>query len=292
MTFESARKAFQKYKVDFSPEKYLALGMIHPSDGLYTNLALLLSDQCRHTTKAAVFGDKENLTFKDNREFKGSLFQQLDETFQYLSLCNRTVAVFQGLERIEKQDYPQDALREALLNALIHREYSFSGSIIINVNDACMEIISLGGLLPGLSAEDIRSSISQPRNRNLAEVFHRLRLIESYGTGIRKIYHLYEGCSEQPKIEVTPNTFKIILPNMNYASASEKAEESAPTLKITPQMQMVPDYLHKNGEMSEEDVQRLLKIKCTRCYMLMRQMGENGLIKTEGHGKARKFFLG
>lgn len=78
-----------------------------------------------------------------------------------------------------------------------------------------MEFISLGWLLPGLSTDDIRSGIFKPRNTKLANVYHRLHLIESYGTGIRKIYNLYKNYNEQPAIEVTPNTFKIILPNMN-----------------------------------------------------------------------------
>lgn len=76
------------------------------------------------------------------------------------------------MERIEKQDYPEEALREALLNAIVHRDYSYSGSIIINVNDERIEFISIGGLLPGLSTDDIRIGISQPRNKNLAEMFH------------------------------------------------------------------------------------------------------------------------
>ena len=67
----------------------------------------------------------------------------------------------------------------------------------------------------GLSAEDIRIGVSQPRNKKLAEVFYRLRLIESYGTGIRRIFRLYENCPIQPSIEVTANAFKIVLPNMN-----------------------------------------------------------------------------
>lgn len=78
-----------------------------------------------------------------------------------------------GLERIEKVDYPEEALREALLNALVHRDYSFSGSIIINVNDKGIEFISIGGLFPGLSPDDIRSGISQPRNKNIADIFQR-----------------------------------------------------------------------------------------------------------------------
>lgn len=247
LTFNAAAEAFRRYQVEFTEDKFIALGLRNVHDDQYTNLALLLSDQCQHTTKIAVFGDVENTTFKDSREFGGSLFRQLDESYAYLALCNRKASTFKGLERIDKPDYPEAAVREALLNALVHRDYSYSGSVIINVNDACMEFVSIGGLLPGLTAEDIRSGISQPRNRKLAEIFHRLRLIESYGTGIRKIFALYKNCPAQPRIEVTRNTFRLVLMNMNAApAASEEATEArvaAPT--ITPQMRRVLDYLRE-----------------------------------------------
>ena len=292
LTFDQAAAAFQRYKVVFSEDKFIALGLRNIHDDQYTNLALLLSDQCRHTTKIAVFGDAENITFKDAREFGGSLFKQLDDSYDYLALCNRTASSFKGLERIDKPDYPEEAIREALLNALVHRDYSFSGSIIINVNDACMEFISIGGLLPGLSAEDIRSGISQPRNRKLAEIFHRLRLIESYGTGIRKIYALYKDCPTQPRIEVTHNTFKLVLPNMNAApaaSANNTPNVRSDTPAITPQMKMVLDYLAEYGEMSDEELQELLNIKKTRAYLLSRQMNEMGLIKIIGKGSEKRY---
>ena len=294
LTFEEAERTFKRYRVDFTEEKFIALGLRNIHDDQYTNLAMILSDQCQHTTKIAVFGDEDNITFKDAKEFGGSVFRQLEESFAYLTLCNRTAATFKGLERVERSDYPEEALREALLNALVHRDYSFSGSIIINVNDSCMEFISIGGLLPGLSAEDIRNGISQPRNRKLAEIFHRLRLIESYGTGIRKIYALYKGCAAQPRIEVTPNTFKLVLPNMNaslkMSEAISEKTENAPAV-VTPQMKTVLDYLAEYGEMTDEDLQELLNIKKTRAYLLARQMNENGLIEIVGRGAAKKYKL-
>ena len=91
---------------------------------------------------------------------------QLEDTFDYLMLCNRTTASFKGLERIEKKDYPEEALREALLNAIVHRDYSYSGSIIINVNDGRIEFISIGGLLPGLFGGELCG-------RAAAEIRHR-----------------------------------------------------------------------------------------------------------------------
>ena len=202
-------------------------------------------------------------------------------------LCNRTQATFKGLERIEKQDYPEEALREALLNALVHRDYSFSGSIIINVNDARMEFISIGGLLPGLSTEDIRIGISQPRNKNLAEMFHRLRLIESYGTGIRRIYKLYENCPVQPVIEATPNAFKMVLPNMN--AVADKIIK--PKSGITPQMKKVLDYISEHGQITDEAIQNLLGIKKTRAFDLMKQMRNMGLIRVVGRGAEKQYLM-
>lgn len=292
LSFEEASRTFERYKVDFSEEKYIALGLRNIYDDQYTNLALILSDQCVHTTKIAVFGDKDKIIFKDAKEFGGSIFKQLEDSYNYLSLCNRTVAVFKGLERVEKSDYPEEALREALLNALVHRDYSYSGSIIINVNDSCIEFISIGGLLPGLSPEDIRSGISQPRNRKLAEIFHRLRLIESYGTGIRKIYALYKNCAVQPRIEVTANTFKLTLPNMN--EQIEVVENQTEKIKmddniITPQMKIVLDYLDEYGEMTEEDLQELLNVKKTRGYLIAREMNEKGLMDIIGRGAEKRY---
>ena len=284
LTFEAAAAAFKKYGVEFGPEKYRTLGVTQKNDELYTNLALIISDQCAHTTKVAVFGDESNTTFKDNKEFGGSIFKQLEDTFAYLMLCNKTAATFKGLERIEKQDYPEGALREALLNALVHRDYSFSGSVIINVNDAKMEFISIGGLLPGLSIDDIRIGISQPRNKNLAEMFHRLHLIESYGTGIRKIYKLYENCPLQPVIEATPNAFKITLPNMSAASDSVSEQGSA----ITPQMQKVLSFIAEHGQITDAEIQSLLGIKKTRAFTLIKQMREMGLVQLLGRGEEKR----
>ncbi len=286
LTFKSAAEAFKRYGVEFGTKKYRALGITQKSSSLYTNLALLLSDQCEHTTKVAVFGDDANTSFKDNREFGGSIFKQLEDTFQYLMLCNKTAATFQGLERIEKQDYPEEALREALLNAIVHRDYGFSGSIIINVNDKEMEFISIGGLLPGLSPEDIRSGISQPRNRNLAEIFHRLHLIESYGTGIRKIYNLYTNCVEQPRIEVTPNTFKMVLPNRNASGAATAKEKQT---KVTEQMQRILKFIAEHGEITEGEISELLGVKKTRAFTLAKQMRDLGLIVVQGKGKEKRY---
>ena len=287
LTFEAAQRAFDLYGVEFNPGKYRSLGITQNKEGFYTNLALLLSDQCAHTIKIAVFSDDACTVFRDSKEFGGSIFKQFEDTINYLALCNKTNSVIKGVVRTDKQDYPEEAIREALLNAIVHRDYSFSGSVIINVTDHKMEFISLGGLLPGLSPDDIRSGISQPRNKNLAEVFHRLRLIESYGTGIRRIFNLYADCPEQPQIEVTSNTFKIVLPNKNavYEAETEKVNS------VTPQMKKVLNYIKTNGQITEKEISDLLGLKKTRTFTVAKQMRDLGLIKVVGRGESKYYSM-
>lgn len=287
LDFESAKKAFNKYNVDFSEEKYRTLGICNDTGELYTNLALIISDQCPYTIKVAVFSDESNTVFRDSKEFSGSVFEQLEQTFSYLKLCNKTKAIFNGLERTEMIDYPEEAIREALLNAIVHRDYNFSGSIIINVNDYKTEFISIGGLVYGLSTEDIKNGISQPRNKNLAEIFHRLHLIESYGTGIRRIFNLYKNSKVTPSIEVTANTFKITIPNMN--ASSDTASETVK--KISVQKETILDHIRKNGYITDNEISEILNIKRTRAYTIAKEMCTENLITVTGRGSKKKYSL-
>ena len=124
--------------------------------------------------------------FRERREFGGSIIKQMEDVYQFIDLNNKTMATFSGLDRTDTRDYPEAAVREAWLNCLAHRDYSFSGSTIINIYDDRLEFVSLGGLVTGLSLESIFLGVSQSRNPNLAALFYRMGLIESYGIRFRE----------------------------------------------------------------------------------------------------------
>lgn len=214
LTFRALRAEMASRNIVFGAAQMKTLKMIG-SDGLYTNLALLLSDQCTHTMKAAIFQGRDNAVFRERKEFSGSLLKQLNDAYQFLDLFNRTEASFTGLRRTDQRDYPEETVREALLNSIIHRDYLFSGSTIINLFDDHIEFISLGGLVRGISMEAIFMGVSQSRNPNLAAVFYRLGLVESYGTGIRKIMRLYQGLKHQPVFKSAEGAFTVELYNRN-----------------------------------------------------------------------------
>ena len=220
LTFDQAAKAFKEEKIKFGSEQKRTLGLIG-QDNSFTNLGLLLSDQCAHTIKAAVFEGNSKKIFKSRSEFSGSLLKQLEDSYLYLDQFNHIRAEFAGLKRIDMRDYPPDAIREALLNAIIHRDYSYSGSILVSVFEDRIEFVSLGGLTKGISFNDLMLGVSVLRNSRLADVFYRLHLIEAYGTGVPKIMEYYRGYAIQPQIEVSDNAFKITLPNTNFNQREE-----------------------------------------------------------------------
>jgi ATP-dependent DNA helicase RecG len=275
LTFREAAEEFERCSVAFGESQMRTLGMIG-DDGLYTNLGLLLSDQCTHTVKFAVFNGTNKGEFRTRKEIQGSVLRQMRAAFDFLSLSNNLAAKLSGLDRIEQYDYPETALREAMLNAIIHRDYGFSGSIIVNIYDDRMEFVSLGGLMPGLRTEDLFVGVSQPRNEKLANVFYRLKHVEAYGTGLRLILQYYEDFDVKPEIKATHGAFALILPNMNYARPL-RAEGQLKT-----RHKAILDYLRTNGSVTNGDVQRILGIKQTRAYAIIREMVDAGLMVKQG----------
>ena len=290
LTFEKAENYFAKHNLPFGDQQKRTLNIIGP-DGTYTNLGMLLSDQCIHTIKLAVFDGSKKSVFRDRKELSGSLLTQLEDAYFFIDQFNHTRAEFEGLDRIDKRDYPSEALREALLNAITHRDYSFSGSTLISIFDDRIEFVTIGGLVRGLTFDDIMLGVSALRNQNLANVFYRLKLIEAYGTGILKINESYAECAVKPQFEVTDNAFKITLPNINYVGERKDVTTTAPS-KVTDKAERQEILLRlaeKQGYIVRKDVEAELKVSQATAILILRDMVEKGLLIKEGSGKQQKY---
>lgn len=254
-------------------------------------MGMLLSDQCVHTIKLAVFDGSKRTVFRDRKELTGSLLAQLEDAYTYIDQFNRTRAEFQGLDRIDRRDYPEEALREALLNAITHRDYSFSGSTLISIFDDRIEFVTIGGLVRGLSVDDIMLGVSQLRNQKLANVFYRLKLIEAYGTGILKIKESYADCAVKPQFEISNNAFKIILPNINYAGDRQEvaAFEISKGTDRAYRQEILLHLAEKQGSIIRKDVEAILQVSQATAILILRDMVERGLLVKEGTGKQQKY---
>jgi ATP-dependent DNA helicase RecG len=222
-----ARKRLPQAKEDESVESILQkLELIQ--DGRLTRGALLLfgkNPQHRFLMAEIHMGRfKEALTIIDDKLLKGNLFQQLDQAMQlfqqYLQVrfeirgyIEEGQSMLDALRRKEIWDYPLDALREAVINALIHRDYfETSADVQIRVYDDRVWITNPGSLPEDMSVEDLKQEqhASHPRNPLLAQVFYYAELIEKWGSGT---WRMAQMCREQglpePEFVSTPYRFEV-----------------------------------------------------------------------------------
>lgn len=296
LTFNYTEKYFVENGISFGDEQKRTLGIIL-QDGTFSDLGLLLSDQCVHTIRFAVFEGANKTVFKDRKEFGGSLLKQSEEVYDHISLFNHLHSHFEGLQRVDICDYPVEAVREALLNSIVHRDYSFSSSTLISVFDDRIEFVTVGGLIKGITKSDIMLGISVLRNRRLAEVFYRLHLIEAYGTGMPKIQESYSESKVKPKIEISDNAFKITLPNVNYKPQTEKkntsvgAPKNIPEKALSKREKQILSYLKEHSAAARHDIQKLVKCSQTTTLSTLGKMADKGLIQKRGEGKQTVYVL-
>ena len=275
LTFDYLQEEFSKRDIVFDASKMRALNMID-DDGEYTNVAMLLSDQCTFKIKVAVFENDDRSVFKDRGEFSGSLLKQANEAYRFIDFYNKTHSKIDGLYRIDTRDYPRESLREGLLNAVVHKDYSRSVDTIINIYSDHIEIISYGSLCKGLTYEDIMIGGSARRNEHLANIFYRLELIEAYGTGIDKIMTPYKAKVRKPKIELAPNTFKLTLPNINVNDVIEDRND----LK-----KAIVDHIAKNTKTTRQELEKEFNTSQSTINRILRALIESKVIKKNGSGK-------
>ncbi len=279
LTFEYAEKTFAEKDIGFGERQKQSLGLIRP-DGRYTNLALLLSDQCPYTTKAAIFEGTTKEKFKDRKEFTGSLFKQMDDVLAYLHVYNRVHGAIEGAYRVDYPDYHDVVLRESYINALIHRDYYIEGSILVSMFDDRLEIMSLGGAMPGVTHDLMLTGVSVARNEKLAQIFYRLNIIEAFGTGIPRIFSSYGDKAVKPEIPVVDGGFLIRLPNLNY-HADKVADENMTAGSSERRLLMAfPDE-----SFTKEDAAEALNMTVSGAYKVLRRMKEQGLICAQKSGR-------
>jgi ATP-dependent DNA helicase RecG len=185
-----------------------------------------------------------------------------------------------------------EALREALLNAIVHRDYSISGSTLISIFDDRIEMITIGGLVRGITYDDMMLGVSLLRNPHLANVFYRLRLIEAYGTGMLKINECYADYDAKPLIEVTDNAFKMTLPNLNFARELRPTTKPAKSeLPLTIREEKVIGLFEDQETIARKDVQDALGVSQATAILVLRDMVERGILVKESGGKYLKYSL-
>ena len=302
LSFDACTSTFKALQIPFGAPQMQSLGMIN-QEKLYTNLAFILSDQCQHTLKVAVFQGNNKLIFRDRAEFSGSILKQLDEAFAFIMRYNSVRSTYSGLRRVDTWAYPETAIREGLLNAIVHRSYESSGPILVNIYDNRIDILNQGGLLPNMTVEEVRQGVSEQRNKQLAAIFYRLELIEAFGTGYDKIDEAYAESGKKADIKVTANSFLLLLPNTNYvveSSGMEKqpiATDTNVNLSslggdlIQKRSRILIEQCRQNNSITRAEIQSMFELSSSSVIALLSKLTKEGIFVKEGSGKNTKYVL-
>ncbi len=286
LTFAYAKSVFASSNLALESTQMQTLGILSP-DGIFTNLGLLLSDQCPHIIKAAAFAGINQDAFQDRREFTGSLLKQIDDSYAFLDMRNETSATFQGIHRIDHRAYPPAALREALLNAIVHRDYAYSASTLISVYADRIEIVSVGGLVSGFHLNDVTAGLSICRNPKLANIFYRLKLIEAYGTGLKKILTAYPSMEASQLFQVTEKVFKVTMPRM----VSKRAQVEHSSIVPCTTEERIVQLLASRVTIARADVEQLAGISMSSAARVLKKMVQQGTLIKTGEGKNTRYRL-
>lgn len=175
--------------------------------------ALLTSDFFPFSkTQCAMFKGTERSVFLDKREFTGPIYEQIEETTAFVLRNIRLGATIEGLVRKESYELPVEAIREMIINAHCHRNLADNSCVQVAVYDDRLEVTSPGGLYNGLTYEELMNGHSKLRNRVIANVLGQMGLVESWGTGIRRIMKAAgEYGLPVPEFQVFDDMFRVNL---------------------------------------------------------------------------------
>ena len=191
---ETAFKAADKA---LTLEKMLNLKLVIEEQGQHYashGLLILLGKYEHVMTQCARFKGTNMSVFLDRKEYTGDLFSQIEQTEIFIKNHLSLRAEIRGLKRYDYLEIPENAIREALVNAYVHRDYSnFGRNIKVAVYDDLINIVSPGGLPNGLTEADLLQGRSEIRNRVLARVFRELGYIEHWGSGLQRIKQICEA---------------------------------------------------------------------------------------------------
>ncbi len=219
-----------------------------------------------------------------------------------------------GNGRIEMPDYPDTAVLEGIVNALIHRDYLELGSEVhIDMFDDRMEIYSPGGMLDGRKVQDLdlRNVLSRRRNPIIADIFNRLKYMDRRGSGFKKIldsYEFQEHYTEEmkPEFKSSNSEFWLIFKNLNYNArnigndlSAEIADNKMPIknadkkvpIKTEQQLEKIFQYLSEQSECSCRDICILLDVKERRARQLLQKLQEQKKVESYGANRIRRYRL-
>lgn len=301
MSFSKIRSVCkQRTRIDFEDSDYESWGLVN-DEGELTNAGALLADESpiRYSrifcTRWNGLGKASGLVDAiDDIELAGGLINMLQQAVEFVQKHSRKAWMKTPDGRIEMPDYPERAVLEAIVNALIHRDYLEYGSEVhIDIFNDRIEIYSPGGMFDGTRVQDIDLMNVPSRRRNpvIADIFNRLKYMDRRGSGFKKIledYQFYEtnGKGLVPQFHSERSSFFITLWNLNY-HVTKDVQSDPEVIQNDPEViqsdsDRLIELIKNNPSISRAQLAQLLQLSERQTRKLMEQLRNSGKLIREG----------
>lgn len=285
---EEEKKAV--YKV--TKEHLLNWKVLKASEGelVATNAFVLLADDYFRFSKiqCGLFKGTDRDIFIDKKEYSGALYEQIEEAYKFVLKHINLGAEIEGLIRKDAYELPIGAVREMIVNAVCHRNYMDDSCVQVAIYDNRVEVTSPGMLYGGLTLEEAMSGRSKIRNKAIAEVFSRMEIVESWGTGIKRIMKRAQeyGLPEPEFLEIG-DTFRVNL----FRKADKKPIKADKKPIKAEREKIILKYVQVNGSVSNKEVREALGLADSTTKRILKQMIEEGKLVAEGSRRDRRYYL-
>ncbi len=284
--FENLLK--RHYQVgSLSDDLMRTLGLI--KNGEYNILAVLLSDDNplpSSVVQLVAFNGQGVSKIKDRITLSGSsVLKQFDECMTFYQKHINVGEVIESAYRKTVEEVPLIAYREAVANMLVHRDYGVQVDARIEIFSDRIEIVSPGGLPLGMMTEEYTEGrLSKPRNRQLSDVFLRVKIIEKLATGVRRIKEQYLYQQVKPRFIVSDHAVVVVLPFIKDSSTHGTVSENHEQTHLPARELRLYNLIKRNPGIKRAEIQKQIQLEKSQTIELLNNLRNSGRIMKIGNG--------
>ena len=238
--------------------------------------------------RCARFKGTDEVHFLDMKVIQGTIIEQVEEAMAFVRRNTRMAVEIKDVQREENWEYPLDALREAIVNAVCHRDYASSANVQVRIFDDRLEVWNPGGLPEGMTVNDLRGfHESKPRNRLIANAFFLIKYVEQFGTGTGRII---DDCRRhglpEPEFESRPDRFRAV-----FRSRLGIGQTGGVPVEVTERQRKALAYVRAHGKVTRGEYERLSGLPPYTAKRDLAALVKDGVLLMRGAGRKHWYEL-
>lgn len=292
LTFSQLKIYYQEQ--DFEINEYFLDNLgFYTEDGKFNYTAFLMSDHNSISMKVAKFSGTEKVDLISNDEYGYCcLIKATKNILERLNIENVTSTKIQYGPRDDKRLVDEKALREAVINAIIHQDYINGVYPVFEIYDNRIDVVSSGGLPYGLSYSEFLKGKSVPRNREIMRIFKDMDLVEQLGSGIKRILQVYD----ENVFEITDNFITVSFPFdeeaiLRIRGSYENMKTDDVAASLNEEEKIIIEYLERYPFIKRSTVEDILDIKKTKANKILGNLVGKNIIYVDGQSSNVKYRL-